>query len=67
VTDLFGSPIRKRPVGYGNAMFLADLTEGVSDPDMRAKFKAGNYPDIHKPSIPGWRALSGRNTKGPTT
>ena len=47
MTDLFGSPIRKRPVGYGNAMFLADLTEGVSDPDMRAKFKAGDYPDIH--------------------
>jgi len=53
----------KRKAGYGNAMFLADLTEGVSDPDMRAKFKRGEYPDLHRPSITPWRTLAGRHTE----
>jgi len=62
MTDLFThTPAPKRNVGYGNAMFLCDLADGVSDATMRAKFKAGEYPDLHKPSIQLWRKLNGRN------
>lgn len=49
-----------RSVGYGNAMFLCDLAEGVSDATMRDRFKAGAYPHIHRASIDGWRRLNGR-------
>lgn len=45
----------------GNAAFLADLAEGVSDAEMRARWKRGEYPDVHLPSVSGWRKLSGRN------
>ena len=58
--DLFQ---RHRPVvkaGFGNALFLSDLATGTPDATMRAKFKAGEYPDIHRPSIKAWRILAGR-------
>lgn len=65
MTDLFGNlpaPKPARSVGYGNAMFLCDLVEGVPDATMRARFKAGEYPHIHAPSIQGWRELNGRRS-----
>lgn len=48
--------------GYGNAQFLADLVGGISDEAMRQRWAKGDYPDIHRPSIPGWRTLAGRHT-----
>lgn len=64
MTDLFSTLEKPKPrVGYGNAMFLADLAEGVPDEAMRKKFKGGQYPDLHMPSVNGWRALRGRNVK----
>lgn len=66
MTDLFGhtsTPASDRPrrVGHGNAMFLADLAENVPDTTMRAKFRDGDYPDLHQPSINAWRHLRGRS------
>lgn len=53
--------IRMKPrVGFGNALFLSDLATGTPDATMRAKLKAGEYPDIHRPSIKAWRTLAGR-------
>ena len=61
MNDLFDRPAPiKRNAGYGNAMFLADLAEGVSDAEMRARWQRGDYPDIHRPSVAGWRKLAGR-------
>lgn len=61
MTDLFADLPKPKPrVGYGNAMFIADLTMGVPDEVMRAKYKAGEYPDLHLPSVKGWRRLAGR-------
>lgn len=61
MSDLFANLEKpKRNVGYGNAMFLCDLVMGVSDEEMRRKFKAGEYPDLHIPSVAGWRRLAGR-------
>lgn len=57
--DLFGPP-RTKP-GTGNARFLADLAEGVSDAQMRKKFKNGEYPDLGIQYIDGWRQLVGRS------
>ncbi len=60
MTDLFTrKPVHK--VGYGNAKFLADLATNVPDETMRARFKAGEYPDIHTPSIPAMRKMAGRS------
>lgn len=59
MSDLF----QRKPavkVGLGNALFLADLAIGTPDLEMRAKFTAGKYPDIHRPSIKEWRRLAGR-------
>lgn len=65
--DLFTQQPKPKPrVGYGNAMFLCDLADGVSDQTMRAKFKAGEYPDLHLASVQGWRKLFGRTVKEPT-
>lgn len=67
MTDLFAqneAPRPKRNVGYGNAMFLCDLADGVSDPIMRERFKRGDYPDLHIPSVAGWRRMAGRSTQG---
>ncbi len=62
--DLFATlPPPKPKVGHGNAMFLADLANNVSDDEMRRKFKAGEYPNLHRPSVPGWRNLAGRKAK----
>lgn len=58
MTDLFAQPVRS--VGYGNAMFLCDLAMNVPDATMRERYKRGEYPDIHTPSISGWRRLNGR-------
>lgn len=66
MTDLFANLPQAQPrkrIGYGNAMFLCDLAEGVSDAEMRIRFKRGDYPDVHRPSIAGWRALAGRETQ----
>lgn len=64
MTDLLSTiPAPKRPsrnVGYGNAMFLADLAEGVPDSALRQRIREGAYPHLHRPSITGWRALVGR-------
>lgn len=59
MTDLFNQQPTTRP-GEGNARFLADLAERVPDQTMRAKFKAGHYPDLHTPSLAGWRRMAGR-------
>lgn len=48
-------------IGGGNAKFLADLAEGVPDETMRQRYKAGEYPDLHTPSIPAMRKLAGRS------
>ena len=62
--DLFGQRPTKPPrkVGYGNAMFLCDLADGVSDDTMRKKYRAGEYPHLHHASIDGWRRMNGRTT-----
>lgn len=60
MTDLF-TPSRPTPkVGQGNAHFLADLAENVSDEEMRERYKRGDYPDLHRPSVQFWRAMAGR-------
>lgn len=69
MTDLFShqptpQPKLKRNAGYGNAMFLCDLAEGVSDATMRAKYLNSEYPHLHLASITGWRRMVGRTTKG---
>lgn len=67
VTDLFApleQPKRINRVGGGNANFLADLADNVSDEVMRERWKAGEYEPIHMPSVAGWRRLSGRSSKG---
>ena len=51
----------RRPAGYGNAMFLADLAENVPDATMRARFHKGEYPDLNRRFAQGWRKLFGRN------
>lgn len=62
MSDLFGNlPKPKALAGKGNALFLADLADGVPDAEMRARWKRGEYPDLHQPSIAGWRSLAGRN------
>lgn len=64
MTDLFSHlpPAKPKPrVGYGNALFLADLAMGVPDTTLRAKIRAGEYPDLHKPSLKGWRMMVGRS------
>lgn len=58
--DLFEAP--RSPTGQGNARFLADLAMGVTDADMRRRFKDGQYADLHRPSVEGWRRLAGRTT-----
>lgn len=66
MADLFATP---RPrAGYGAAMFLADLAEGVPDQAMRVKWKAGDYPNVCADYAQDWRALAGRitGTAGPT-
>lgn len=55
--DLLTPP---RTVGYGNAMFLADLAENTPRTTLRANLDAGSYPDLHKPSVRGWMAMAGR-------
>ena len=60
MSDLFTRSAPKPKPGQGNARFLADLALGVSDDTLRAKIKAGDYPELHKPSIKGWRAMVGR-------
>lgn len=63
MTDLF-TPLNppKRPVGYGNAMFLCDLADNVSDQAMRAKYQAGEYPDLTR-HAQSYRAMFGRKAK----
>ena len=61
--ELFAAPRLK--VGVGNAHFLADLADGVSDAEMRKRWAAGHYdgPDGRKPRedyVRGWRELNGR-------
>ena len=59
--DLFSNlPAPKAKAGTGNAAFLADLAEGVPDAVMRERFKRGEYPDLHRASVKGWRTLAGR-------
>jgi len=56
--DLLNPP---RSVGYGNAMFLADLAEHVPDREIDRRRKAKEYPGLHLPSVPGFRAMAGRS------
>lgn len=66
MTDLFANtPAPKRNVGYGNAMFLCDLAEGVPDATMRAKFKAGEYPHLTT-FTQDYRVMFGRKPKEST-
>lgn len=63
MTDLFSNLPTAKPkvkAGTGNGAFLADLAMGVPDATMRERFKAGEYPELHKPSVKGWRNLAGR-------
>lgn len=60
--DLFSDiPAPKPQPGHGNARYLADLALGTPDADMRRKYREGFYPDLHLPSLPGWRKLAGRS------
>ncbi len=47
-------------VGTGNALFLADLAMGVSDTEMRERFRQGRYEGMGIRFIEGWRAARGR-------
>lgn len=51
-----------KPIGHGNAQFLADLATGTPDKTMREHFKAGRYTPLHTPSVQGWRKLAGRGS-----
>lgn len=64
MTDLFTQPKRINRVGGGNANFLADLADNVSDETMRVRWGEGHYDQIHRPSIAGWRRLRGRSNEG---
>jgi hypothetical protein len=57
--DLFARP--KPRVGTGNALFLCDLADGVSDADMRARYKRGDYPGLNLTYAKQWKALFGRS------
>lgn len=61
MTDLFTPKPATAKIGYGNAKFLADLVTGVPDETMRQRYRDGEYPDIHTPSIPAMRKLAGRS------
>ena len=66
MTDIFThtpAPKAKPRVGSGNAMFLSDLAVGVPDQTMWERFKAGDYPDLHTPSLKAWRNLAGRTER----
>lgn len=64
MADLFSNMAApKAKAGTGNGAFLADLAEGVPDQVMRERFKRGEYPDLHKPSITPWRTLAGRTER----
>jgi hypothetical protein len=61
MADLFDPTPTIKPIGQGNALFLADLAERIPDTEMRIRFTQGRYEDIHRPSIAGWRRLVGRS------
>lgn len=61
MTDLFTAQPRPAQIGRGNAHFIADLAIGITDTQMRAKFTAGDYPDLHTASVVGLRRLAGRS------
>lgn len=66
MTDLFANLDKPKPrPGQGSALFLCDLADGVPDATMRAKWKAGEYPDVRTDYALGWRKLFGRITGTP--
>lgn len=58
MNDLFAPSNR---IGEANAKFLADLATGVSDDELRKRWKAGEYQGIGEQFVAGWRRLAGRN------
>lgn len=42
------------------AAFLADLAMGVSDAEMRIRWKANEYGKLRTQDVKGWRKLAGR-------
>ena len=65
MTDLFQHTIRAETpkttrVGYGNALFLADLATGATDTDLKSNIRAGKYPELAMRFVNGWRAMMGR-------
>lgn len=46
--------------GEGNAHFLADLVEGLSDEAMRKKHRDGVYGYLNPDFVKEWRHLAGR-------
>lgn len=56
--DLFTAPLK---IGEGNANFLSDLAERVSDEDMRKRWQQGRYGQVPGEFVKGWRRLAGRS------
>lgn len=42
------------------AAFIADLTIGIPDDEMRKRYRAGDYGKLRPDDIKGWRKLAGR-------
>ena len=47
-------------IGEGNAAYLVDLIKGVSDDEMRRRFKAGHYGKLRQDYAQMWRKQHGR-------
>lgn len=47
-------------IGHGNALFLYDLSENVSDAEMRNRWKDGRYGKPRAEYVKGWRKMAGR-------
>jgi hypothetical protein len=46
--------------GQGNGNFIGDLHTGVSDEEMRNRYKRGDYGKMRPDYVEGWRKLAGR-------
>jgi hypothetical protein len=47
-------------VGEGNGRFIADLAEGVSDAELRRRYRNGDYGKLRPDYVTGWRIMAGR-------
>lgn len=47
-------------VGHGNANFIADLTLGETDAEMRRRYTQGHYGKLRADYAKDWREMVGR-------